>query len=91
MQFIVDSTNISDLRKFPESDLLKFPSATTDSWLCTTCRKKVKEFIVETASSEELSESSVNSQMSSTSDCDETIDKLLKISPVKRKLYVIEC
>lgn len=54
----------------------------------------MKEFVVEAvsseASSEELSQSLVNTQISSSSDCDVTIDKLLKISPVKRKWYVIE-
>lgn len=84
----LDSQNVSDLRKFPEEDLVKFPLATENSFLCSGCRKKVKNYVVE--SSTESSQSQPSTPISSASDYDDTVDKLLKIkSPAKRKRYVL--
>lgn len=85
---IVDSKTTEDLRKFPAAELYKFPNATVDSWLCSGCRKRINSYVppAPAGSSEEFSQEHISQKSNaSVSECAETIDKILKISPVKRK------
>lgn len=91
----IDSKEISDLRRICAEDLQKLEGADENSLFCSTCRKEIKNYTPKHEHSDSQSQNQESETTSAASSSQSslpgykvgrTIDVLLGISPVKRKL-----
>lgn len=89
-----DSKSTGDLRPFPIDKLWIIGNARKNSVLCTKCRKDVLNYALaiesqtlEESPSQIFSDISSN-QGSTLGTVEDSIDVILDVSPVKKKLYV---
>lgn len=96
LEIFVDSKCESDLRRVTHSELRKLDGADENSLLCSNCRKELRANIPDSPETQPQSQNSESqctaekpSSQGSTSqvfDVGTSIDVLLGVSPVKRKL-----